>query len=162
MHYSLYIQIIKCVLLSIWLVGCRVKDNCPLMGPGSVRGMLYVRIFLRDPSPYLRKFRRKTTENSERLGRQARPRIEHGTSRLSVQTQNHSATGGACYRQNMHLIELKFIVDIINHCHLYYIALDECRLYSFIEITKIVLASKQWTRLSLSFVRILYHILCWF
>ena len=40
--------------------------------------------FLRDPSPYLRVFRRKTTENSERLGRQVRPGIEPGTSRLPV------------------------------------------------------------------------------
>ena len=41
-----------------------------------------VGVFLRDPSPYLREFRRKTTENSERLGRQARPRFVPGTSRL--------------------------------------------------------------------------------
>ena len=42
--------------------------------------MLSVGIFLRDPSPYLREFRRKTTENTER--RQSRSRIESGTSRL--------------------------------------------------------------------------------
>ena len=47
-------------------------------------GMPSVGIFLRDPSPYLREFWRKTTENSERLGRQARPGIEPGTSRLPV------------------------------------------------------------------------------
>ena len=41
-------------------------------------------VFLRDPSPYLREFRRKTTENSEWLGRQARPGFEPGTSRLPV------------------------------------------------------------------------------
>ena len=34
----------------------------------------------------------KTTENSERLGRQARPRSEPGTSRLPVLS---AATGGA-------------------------------------------------------------------
>ena len=47
-------------------------------------GMSSVGVFLRDPSLYLRKFRRKTTKNSERLGRQARPGIEHDTSRLPV------------------------------------------------------------------------------
>ena len=40
--------------------------------------------FLRDTSPYLRQFRRKPRKNSERLGRQARPGIEHCTSRLPV------------------------------------------------------------------------------
>ena len=39
-------------------------------------------VLLRDPSPYL--VSEKTTENSERLGRQARPGIEPGTSRLPV------------------------------------------------------------------------------
>ena len=33
-------------------------------------------------------------ENSERLGRQARPRIELGASRLPILAQNRSATGG--------------------------------------------------------------------
>ena len=40
--------------------------------------------FLRDPSLYLREFRRKTTENSERIGQQALPTIELVTSRLPV------------------------------------------------------------------------------
>ena len=38
-------------------------------------GMPSVGVFLRDPSPYLR-VSEKTTENSERLGRQARPGIK--------------------------------------------------------------------------------------
>ena len=37
----------------------------------------------------------KTTENSERLGQQARPRIEPGTSCLQIRAQNRSATGEA-------------------------------------------------------------------
>ena len=41
-------------------------------------------VFLRDPSPYVRELRRKITENAEPLGRQARPWIEPGTSRLLV------------------------------------------------------------------------------
>ena len=39
-------------------------------------------VFLRDPNPYLRKFRKKTTVNSELLGRQARPGIELGSPHL--------------------------------------------------------------------------------
>ena len=52
------------------------------MGPESTGGMPPVGVFLRDPNPYLLKLRKKTTENSERLGRQARNWIEPGTSRL--------------------------------------------------------------------------------
>ena len=44
-------------------------------------GMSSVRVFLRDPNPRVLE---KTTENSEQLGRQARPGIEPGTSRLPV------------------------------------------------------------------------------
>ena len=44
-----------------------------------------VGVFLRDPSPYLREFRRK----SERLDRQARPGIELGTYRLPVFERSH-------------------------------------------------------------------------
>ena len=47
-------------------------------------GVPSVGVFLRDPSPYLREFRRKQRKNSERLGRQARPGFEPGTSRLPV------------------------------------------------------------------------------
>ena len=65
-----------------WLVGCRVEGRLSHWGPRRVGGMPSVGVFLRDPSPYLREFRRKTAENSERLGRQARPSIEPGTSRL--------------------------------------------------------------------------------
>ena len=39
-------------------------------------------VFLKGPSSYLRVFRRKITENSERLGRQARPGIKSSTTRL--------------------------------------------------------------------------------
>ena len=41
---------------------CRVlgfKANCLLVGPGIIGGMPSVGVFLRDPSPYLREFRRK-------------------------------------------------------------------------------------------------------
>ena len=41
-------------------------------------------LFLRDPSLYLRDILEKITENSEWLGRQARPGFEPGTSRLPV------------------------------------------------------------------------------
>ena len=53
-------------------------------------GVPSVRIFLRDPNPYLREFRRKPRENSERLGRQAGLGIEPGTSRLpALRTEPH-------------------------------------------------------------------------
>ena len=40
------------------LVGCRVKAKCPVVGPRPVRGVPSVGVFLRDPSPYLREFRK--------------------------------------------------------------------------------------------------------
>ena len=39
------------------LVDCRIESNCP--GTGTIGGMPSVGVFLKDPSPYLRKFRRK-------------------------------------------------------------------------------------------------------
>ena len=41
------------------LVGWSLKANCLLMGPGPIGGVPSMRVFLRNPSPYLRKFRRK-------------------------------------------------------------------------------------------------------
>ena len=41
------------------LVDCRVTANCPLVGPRPVKGVPFVGVFLRDPSPYLSEFRRK-------------------------------------------------------------------------------------------------------
>ena len=59
--------------------------------------------FLRYPNLYLREFRKKTTKNSERLGRQALLGSEPGTSRLSVLNANHSATGETSnVRRNYH------------------------------------------------------------
>ena len=78
------------------LVGCRMKAYClyERLGPERER-VPSVGAFLSDPSLYLCEFRRKTMENSERLGRQARPRIEPGISRLPISEQTLSATGGA-------------------------------------------------------------------
>ena len=70
-----------------WLVGCTIKVNCSLMGPGptgDVPSVCVCGVFLRDPSPYLYEHWRKTTENSEWLGRQAQPGFEPGTSCLPV------------------------------------------------------------------------------
>ena len=53
-------------------------------------GVPSVGVFLRDPSPYLREFRRKLRKTPNLLGRQARPGFEPGASRfpvLSVTTQ---------------------------------------------------------------------------
>ena len=64
-----------------WVVGLRpIVRLWDLRQKGSaVRGG----VFLRDTIPCLREFRR-TTENSERLGRQAAQGIEPGTSRQPV------------------------------------------------------------------------------
>ena len=35
-----------------WVV--EFEANCPLMEPGSIGGMLFVWVFLKDPSPYIR------------------------------------------------------------------------------------------------------------
>ena len=43
----------------VWLVGCRLKANCPSMEPGLTGDVPSVGVFPRDSSPYLRKFRRK-------------------------------------------------------------------------------------------------------
>ena len=66
-------------------LGCRIKASCPIGGPEPVGGVPSVRIFQgKSSNPYLRKFRRKTTGNSERLCRQARQGIESGTSLLPI------------------------------------------------------------------------------
>ena len=46
--------------------GCRYKSNCPLVGPGTIGGMPSVGVFLKDPSPYLREFRRKPPNLSDK------------------------------------------------------------------------------------------------
>ena len=42
-------------------LGCRIKANCPHVGPGptAVVGVRSRQIFLRNPSPYLCEYRRK-------------------------------------------------------------------------------------------------------
>ena len=66
------------------VVGCSFKSNNLLVGPGTIHGMPSVGIFLWHPILYLREFQRKPQENSERLGRQAQPGIEPGTSHLPI------------------------------------------------------------------------------
>ena len=39
-----------------WLVGCRLKANCPLVRPGPIGGVPTVGVFLRDPNSYLPSF----------------------------------------------------------------------------------------------------------
>ena len=65
-----------------WLV-VGFKADCLTRDLG-LGGMPSVEVFLSDPSPYLPEFRRKKTENSERLGRQTGLETEPGTSRLPV------------------------------------------------------------------------------
>ena len=44
---------------TIRMDGYRYESNCPLVGPGAIDGLPSLRVFLRDPSPYLREFPRK-------------------------------------------------------------------------------------------------------
>ena len=39
-----------------WLVGCKLKANCPPLGPGPIGGVPLVGVFLWDPSKYLHEF----------------------------------------------------------------------------------------------------------
>ena len=64
--------------LIVWLIGCRVKANCSLVGLGPVGGVQSVGIFLRDPSLYLLEFRRKPQKTPNRPG------FEPGTIHLPV------------------------------------------------------------------------------
>ena len=50
--------------------GCRFESNSLLVGPGPVEGVPSVGVFLRDPSPYLRKFWRRPQKTPKGLGRQ--------------------------------------------------------------------------------------------
>ena len=55
-----------CDVLNIILLlldGCRLKSNCPLVGPETIGGMTSVGVFLRDPNPYFREFFRKPWRN---------------------------------------------------------------------------------------------------
>ena len=44
-------------------MGCRIKANCPFVRPVHVRGVPSMRVFLRDPNPYLREFQKKTLKD---------------------------------------------------------------------------------------------------
>ena len=66
------------------LIGCRLKANCPLMGPRPIGGLLSMGGLSKGSWQVFKRASEKTTENSERLSRQALPRFEPGTSRLPV------------------------------------------------------------------------------
>ena len=60
------------------------KPNCCSRDLGLTVKFPLWGIFLKDSDPYLREFQKNTSENYKRLGQQAHPGIEPGTSRLSV------------------------------------------------------------------------------
>ena len=64
-------------------MGCRNKANCPHAGPGPIRGMFSMGIFLMDPSSYLRKVDKRDQ------GLNLAPPL------YQFRAQNHSATVGA-------------------------------------------------------------------
>ena len=65
-------------------IDCRLKANCPLMGPGAIGGVPTVGGLSKGSYPVFTRVSEKTTENSERLGRQARLQIKPDIFRLPV------------------------------------------------------------------------------
>ena len=51
---KLLLRLVNLMNFKDWLVGCKFKSNCPLVGPGIIGGMSSVGVFLRNPNPYLR------------------------------------------------------------------------------------------------------------
>ena len=86
-HYMAILNVVpatycwKCIFKKR-LVGYRFECNCPLVGPRTISGSPPWEVFLRDP--VFTRVSEKTTDNSERLGRQARPGFEPGTPVLPV------------------------------------------------------------------------------
>ena len=84
-HRNLYISQERLMLRNdTRLVGCRVKANCPHLGPESKGRVSSIAVFLRSPRLYLRVCGEKNTENSEQLDRAARSGIENAPSCLPV------------------------------------------------------------------------------
>ena len=67
-----------------WMDGCRYESNCPPVEPGTIGGLPSVGGLSKGSLPVLTRVSEKTTDNSERLGRQARPEFECCISRLPV------------------------------------------------------------------------------
>ena len=76
-----------------WLVG--YKANYSLVGPGPIGGMPSVGGLSKRSLPVFTRVLEKTTEKSERLGRQMRPGFEPGTSRFPVLSTTTPPFGGA-------------------------------------------------------------------
>ena len=66
-----------------WLV-IGFKANCPLVGPGPIDGKHLRGGLSKGSLPVFTRVSEETAENSEWRGRQGRPEIEPGPSRLSV------------------------------------------------------------------------------
>ena len=67
-----------------WLVGCRCKANCSLVGPEPIGEFPPWGRGSKGSESVFTRVSEKTTENSEQLGGQAQPGIESDTSRLPV------------------------------------------------------------------------------
>ena len=82
---------------------CRDQPNGPHVRPGPMGRVTSVGGLSYGSKPVFTRVSEKTSENSERLGRQSRLRIESGTSRLPAQTR--SATGGAQKGGSFYLVK---------------------------------------------------------
>ena len=67
------------------MVSCRLRAICPLLVPEPIGGVPNRGGLSKGSQPVLTRVSEKTTKNSKRLGRQARPGIEPVTFRLPVQ-----------------------------------------------------------------------------
>ena len=85
-----------------WLVGYRVKANCPLVGPGLVGGVPSMRVFLRDPCLYIFEFRRKPQKTPNGYVDKRKGGLNLAPPVYQFRSQNHAATGGAKDRQYWH------------------------------------------------------------
>ena len=70
------------------------KANCPLVGSGPIRGVPSVGGLSKASQPVFTRVSKKTTENSERLGRQARPGLNLAPPVYQLWAQYRSGTGG--------------------------------------------------------------------
>ena len=94
-HDSIYIYIVVGFFL---MVGCRLKANCRLVGPRPIGGLLSVGVFLRDPNPYLREFRRKPRKTPDsQVDKRDRGLNPWHLSSSHFEKRYHTATSGTFF-----------------------------------------------------------------
>ena len=110
------------LIYTLWLVGCRFKSNCPLVGPGTIDDISSVVVFLGDRNSYLREFRRKlrTTMSTNAT--------ENRTGHLPSITFERKTAPSQVGRYIFHS-EWKFIVADLNNIHQFHSNQCICEFY---------------------------------